>query len=175
MKKALLYLFLTVFILLNACTISQEYGPYMGRVVDKDTSEPIEGAVVLMTFFVDGPMDTTSFADAVEVLTDEQGDFQVPLKRLIKIRPMHEWLPPKVLIFKPGYGAFPSHKGTLVDKGGYVSGRDMIVKLPKLKNREEEVKNIQNVFVFPDVPVHKRKMTVKLKNNEARRLGLMFQ
>ena len=50
MKKAIYCLILALFMGLSACTISHEYGPYMGKVVDKETGKVIEGAVVFMTF-----------------------------------------------------------------------------------------------------------------------------
>lgn len=82
-------------------------GPFEGRVVDADTRQPIEGAVVLAEWSLGhvtaaGSVDT--FSDAAEVLTDAQGHFYIGKKG--------SWNPWKnlqtaatVLIYKAGYGA----------------------------------------------------------------------
>ena len=157
---------------MGGCTASHTYGPYMGRVVDKETNEPIDGAVVLMTFFVEGPMDVSSFADAVEVLTDEKGEFLVPPQRLVKFRPMHEWEDAYVVIFKPGYGAFPRHKSSLVENGRYVANKHLIIKLPKLKTRQERLDNLDNLRTSPSVPDNKKELFIRANNNEFDKLGL---
>ena len=75
-------------ILLAGCTISRDYGPYKGKVVDTETNKPIEGAVVFIRFYTDvygslgGP--SPKFADSIEVLTDAKGEFEIP-KYKVKI------------------------------------------------------------------------------------------
>lgn len=77
-------------------------GPYQGRVVDADTMEPIEGAVVLVEWYK-RRMTSPVFYDAEEVLTDSKGQFYIPKK--------WSWSPwtnlvldSSIIIFKAGYG-----------------------------------------------------------------------
>ncbi len=77
-------------------------GPFQGCVVDADTMEPIEGAVVLVEWYkrrITSPV----FYDAEEVLTDSKGAFYIPEK--------WSWSPwtnlvldSSIIIFKAGYG-----------------------------------------------------------------------
>jgi len=56
-------------------------GPWRGRVIDADTKEPIEGAVVVAVWQreYDGPFEgITRFHEAKEVLTDKEGKFEMP-------------------------------------------------------------------------------------------------
>ena len=82
-------------------------GPFEGRVVDKETLEPIQGAVVFVEWKKEKltPVHPVQeFYDAAEVLTDEKGKFYIPKK--------WSWNPwtnlmvyADVIIFKAGYGA----------------------------------------------------------------------
>ena len=64
-------------ILFYYVAITHRFGPYQGMVFDGETGEPIEGAVVLVSFYTElhaspgGPV--SRFVDAVEVLTDSKG------------------------------------------------------------------------------------------------------
>jgi hypothetical protein len=81
-------------------------GPFEGRVIDADTREPIQGAVVFVEWKrkVMTPVEAqTVYHDAAEVLTDEKGEFYIKKK--------WSWSPwrnlmmyASVLIFKAGYG-----------------------------------------------------------------------
>ncbi len=98
-------LFVTVFLIFTAgCAYPIRYdGPYEGKVVDADTSAPIEGVVVLGVWYKEEPNvagATSTFYDARETLTDEKGEFKIPgqgLKILSNVGTMN------VLIFKSGY------------------------------------------------------------------------
>jgi hypothetical protein len=91
-------------LVLSSCTYPIRYdGPYLGRVVDEETREPIEGVVVLGTWSifhnnVAGGYHT--FYDARETVTDKKGEFTMPgmgLRIFSNLDPM------SVLIFKSGY------------------------------------------------------------------------
>lgn len=81
-------------------------GPFEGRVVDADTLEPIQGAVVFVQWtYVRIGMETETLYDTAEILTDEQGYFQI--KKKWSWNPWTNWrLMSDVIIFKAAYAAF---------------------------------------------------------------------
>lgn len=107
-------------------------GPWRGRVIDADTKEPIEGAVVVAIWYreYDGhPAGTKSFLhDVRETLTDKGGQFEIPtykesyenmshcrekdtegagsMKLFITGPTIRE---PNFIIYKPPYGNFPDY------------------------------------------------------------------
>lgn len=89
-------------------------GPFEGRVVDAETRQPIQGAVVFMEWnlghgTVAGRIET--FYDAAEVLTDERGYFRI--KKKWSWNPWTNWmLQATGLIYKAGYGAATNLGGT---------------------------------------------------------------
>jgi len=78
-------------------------GPYHGKVVDEQTHEPIEGAVVLGSWWVyhfglGGGY--TTYHDAREAVTDTNGEFTIKgegLRILSSLKPM------SILVYKSGY------------------------------------------------------------------------
>ena len=167
---------------LNSCVaISHTYGPYMGKVVDKETNEPIEGAVVFMQFFNNyGTFGGAvgEFADAVEVLTDSNGEFVIPklTVRPPNVRLLRGWEEyPQVIIFKPGYGAYPRHKGVgprFVPDYSIPSNQYVTITLPKLKSREERIKNQSDASFTSKIPYGKWENLFRLRNEERKNIGL---
>lgn len=147
------FLFVLFSILISGCTISHDYGPYKGRVLDLETGGPIEGAVVFLRFYTQfqlspgGPV--AKYADAIEVVTNQNGEFSIPTHKVEAFRILHGWEPEcTVVIFKPGYGAFPKHKKTKPRfKPSYSipEGQYIVVWLPKLRDRGERKKNLANI------------------------------
>ncbi len=79
---------------LAGCTITNSFGPYHGKVVDAETDQPIEGAAILIVFYTEAytPAGFKSrFVDAVEAMTDSNGDFEVPALRAWIFRVPHRW------------------------------------------------------------------------------------
>ena len=82
-------------------------GPFEGRVVDKDTLQPIQGAVVFVEWKKEKltPVHPVQeYYDAAEVRTNEKGEFYISKK--------WSWNPwtnlmaySRVILFKAGYGA----------------------------------------------------------------------
>ncbi len=76
-----------------------------GKIVDFDTKAPVAGVVVMAVWTTDvfrlviEPK--TEYHDYFETLTDQNGEFKIPGKGLILF---HNVNPPKVKIFKTGYG-----------------------------------------------------------------------
>jgi hypothetical protein len=173
----------------NGCTITHEYGPYFGKVIDSETKEPIEGAVVLVVFYTEeyGPAGAiTRYADAVETITDKNGEFKVSDYRVSVFRPLQGWdLHPQFRIFKPGYGCFPEHKyatwqlnvkeeDTSVPTWSLPPQIYVTVELPRLKTRKE---SIESTHCSPDsdVPYLKAKKFIDLINEENKSLGLNIE
>jgi hypothetical protein len=105
MKTRLILAFsLLILSLTSGCTYAIRYdGTYSGKVVDADTREPIDGAVVLGTWYtiqrsVGGGV--SYYYDARETVTDKTGEFSIPGQGL---RIMSNLEPMSVLIFKAGY------------------------------------------------------------------------
>ena len=169
-------------ILMGGCTISHEYGPYKGKVLDLETGEPIEGAVVFLRFFTmfqlspGGPVSQN--ADAIEVVTDRNGEFFIPPHKVAVFRVLHGWEPECfAIIFKPGYGAFPRHKKTKPTfKPSYSIPADqfIVVWLPRLKTREEKRENLFSVggYSMGDIPIEKQRIILEMYNAELQSLGL---
>lgn len=85
---------------------------FTGRVIDAETKEPIEGAVVVAVY----EKETASFPehysttiDVRETLTDKDGMFVIPSYTTI-IQPLSVENPTRFIIFKPGYGSFPDYR-----------------------------------------------------------------
>jgi len=179
MKKIRGIMLLVSAMLLSGCTISHTYGPYLGKVVEKGTGVPIEGAVVFVQFYTGaGNIGGTSsvFADAVETLTDADGEFLIPPHSIRAFRPLHGWNKNGyAIIFKPGYGAFPGHRGTTLThpNGTLPANEPVVIELPKLKTYEERRDNLGNVnYPMSEVPCEKQRLILKLNNLERLSLGL---
>jgi len=157
--------------LLSGCAITHKFGPYNGKVVDMESGEPIEGAVVFLRFFSEfgfspgGAM--SRYADALETFTDSNGEYSVPPHRVTVFHVGSMWDDDNVMaiIFKPGYGAY---NGWMRDKEG------KIFKLPKLKTREERRLNLSNVMRYSkfEIPCDKQRHIQRYYNIERISLGL---
>ena len=146
-KLAILIVAALVLAAAGGCTITNEFGPFAGKVVDADSGQPIQGAAVLIVFSVEtGTLGGTvsSFADAVETLTDADGEFRFPPKRVYLVKGMSNWSDDhQISIFKPGYGAYPGHSraysswekkhARIIPENEYIT-----YYLPKLETIEEK-------------------------------------
>jgi len=172
-----LLLLLIIFPVSAGCAITHEYGPYYGKVIDEDTKEPIEGAAVLVVFYTEeyGPAGAiTRYADAVETVTEKSGEFKIPTHRVTVFRPLQGWdLYPQFRIFKPSYGCYPIHKDVkpmFVPNGTLPINQYVTIELPRLKTKEERLRNID---CFPvDIPDGKMNKLIELNNIESINLGL---
>jgi len=83
---------------------------FRGKVIDTETKEPIEGAVVVVVYekHVYGPAGGyTSVIKVKETLTDKKGEFFFP-SYTTGIHPFSREDYVKFIIYKPGYGNFPN-------------------------------------------------------------------
>ena len=183
MKYLKLFLTVMLFQQIVGCTVSHDFGPYQGKVVDLDTQEPIEGAVVFIKFLVRASSlggESGYFGDAVETLTDKNGEFYIQTKRLsFTKRSLSEigdhWDEHGyIIIFKPGYGAFPRHpKSQPRDNPFYLKPpqQSVTIQLPKLHSIDERKENMP-MDPFPDVPEDKGLNLLRLKCIERVLIGL---
>ena len=84
---------------------------FRGKVIDAETKEPIEGAVVVATYqkypIISGPGGgSPSIVKIKETLTDKKGEFYFPRYTTI-IQPLAREVETVFIIFKPGYGSHP--------------------------------------------------------------------
>lgn len=171
---------------------------FHGRVIDAETREPIEGAVVVVSYFkgtVSIPEFRTSVIDVKETLTDKNGEFHIPSYATI-IQPLSiEWSA-DFIVYKPGYGNYPNghvspprvgvspevffsreKTGTVGEIEWEGMGKKTnvtfgVVELPKLKTVEERRINISSISPSPDKFLEKKKNLLRLINIEEENLGL---
>jgi hypothetical protein len=90
------------------CIVCYE-GDYLGRVIDAETREPLEGVVVLGVWYsiAPGPHGSQNYHDARETVTDAKGEFRIEGMGLKVLSMLDEMF---VLVFKAGYepiGSWP--------------------------------------------------------------------
>lgn len=172
-----IFFLVVIFPVSAGCAITHKYGPYYGKVVDAETKEPIEGAAVLVVFYTEeyGPAGAiTRYADAVETVTDKNGEFRIAAHRVATFGPLQGWdVHGHFWIFRPEYGCYPEHKDVkpmFIPNGTLPANQHVTIELPKLQIREERLRNID---CFPlGVPDEKMKKLIELNNIEGVNLGL---
>jgi hypothetical protein len=141
-------------------------GQYHGRVVDAESKQPLEGAVVTVIWMkaqllaMEGVDD---FHQARETLTDAEGRFTIDAKPRWTVRSVRQ---PKIIIFKPGYGRYPDmyySKLSGLDNSTFTATQETLyarravtIDLPRLRTREEMLKfaspELHSRVEFEDVP-----------------------
>ena len=83
-----------------------------GRVIDAETKEPIEGAVVAAVYSKDSIGFAHSYSVVIkikETLSGKDGGFYIPsYTTLVTPLSWEEWV--TLIVYKPGYGSFPGHQ-----------------------------------------------------------------
>ena len=172
----------------NSASLYYSDGPWKGKVIDAETKEPIEGAVVLAVWekIYPGPAGNQSyFFDAVESLTDREGQFLIKEFKAINILPVLRWLDgPWFTVFKPGYTPFGDNyeyfheyfpnSPLKVDRITLAElfKKGVTIELLRLKTREERLKAISGARPLGGVPDEKMPNLMKLINLEEKKLGL---
>lgn len=138
------------------CLYAVRYdGDYHGKVVDEETREPIEGAVVLGTwavyhFGVAGGYST--FYDAREAVTDKNGEFTISgqgLRIMSSVEPMY------ALIYKAGYTYYQAgwdNLKTAEFNRKNVKWEGEIPVFPLRKLTEKDRRNDVDGFLIPSLP-----------------------
>jgi hypothetical protein len=166
-------------------------GPWKGKVLDADTREPIEGAVVLAVWnkvYATPAGDNSHFFDALETLTDQKGEFLIKEFKAINILPIIRRLDgPWFTIFKPGYTPFGHSSAGYhyfykyfpnsplrVDSPTLTEmfKKGIVIELARLKTREERMDALPlSDYPFSDYD-EKKKNYIRLLNEERIELGL---
>lgn len=105
MKRCMIFLVLTVLTCSNGCAHSD--GPYRGKVVELETGNPIEGAVVAGQWHIDKFPNLQRICESKETLTDRNGEFELPTAWCFSGVPLAKLHKPNVVVFKPGYLGYP--------------------------------------------------------------------
>ena len=169
-------------------TVTHAGGPWKGRVVDLETKEPLEGAVVLAVWHKTyrGPAGEGSKLHRVkETLTDKDGHFEVPAYIAINFLPLIRYIEgPHFHIFKPGYLKIhmpetylledatkePVEKHSILGDFTYKLSPGLI-EIPRLKTDKDRKRN----FVggpSPSIPHDMMPNYLKLESQERINLGL---
>lgn len=154
-------------------------GPYKGKVIDLETGEPIEGAVVAAEWTL-----THRFCDAKETVTDKNGEFVLPKGSCFSFWPFTQMDPAHVVVFKPGYLGYPPLGASPEERRARmpgVTGHEFqnkkeynVIKLGRPKTRMEREltlshseSHLGNDEALPNLPI-----LLKLTNEESKNLGL---
>jgi len=173
----LLFVFgVLIFLFNSSCSYAIRYdGTYSGKVVEADTGKPIEGVIVLGTWYavahtVAGGVH--SYYDAQETATNKNGEFSIPGMGL---RIMSNLEPMDILIFKSGYEPLGSMQwkslkvDILVSKKIKWAGDKPIIPLKKLAMEERKKLGPPS---RPSIPIEKMKLLTGEINKERIELGL---
>lgn len=181
--KAIIYFLIIVFVLVLSVFTVFAGGPWKGKIIDIETKEPLEGAVVLAVWeraYRTLAGDNTYFYEAKEVLTDKEGNFEMPAYTQINLLPIISYISgPRFIIFKPGYLSIEisldenitDKEVELTEKGKVFRLSPGLIELPKLKTREERLKNLHIGLMYDEVK-KKAKNYMHLLNVERHNLGL---
>ncbi len=149
-------------------------GPYEGKVVDFNTGQPIEGAVVLgywskAHLSPGGAWHT--YYDSREVLTDKNGEFSIPGLGVMVMTMVEEM---SITIFKAGYnqlppGSWEGLKGNWPDKEISWQGDKAIFRLKRLTMEERQKKSMELPTLIEDRKLMQK--LIKEQNKESRERG----
>lgn len=171
-------------------------GPYKGKVVDAETGEAIDGAVVLGEWPLEhyggpaGPIIT--FCDAQETVTDKNGEFKVPRAFCFHIWPFTKMGEESFKVFKPGYDSYPPSLPVLKSpvtkeiseaaqkyKHEYIvdikKGENNLIKLKSAKDKTERewiVNHISLIRIPDNMRQKKAKQMIDLINKDCKSLDL---
>ena len=164
---------------------------FVGKVIDADTKEPIEGAVVVASWLEATSTllgdESTRFKDVKETLTNRNGEWSIvgeegrmhnPYPYLSRITPIYYTREPEFIIFKPGYCSWPNGfsidgcKGSLKPGGNGEIDEGKIIELPKLTNREDRLQAQSISLPGGEGALEKMGELIRLINEERKSLGL---
>jgi hypothetical protein len=154
-------IFLCVLVILIAPATGCYYHEqaFRGTILDIDTKQPIEGAVVVVEYkkaaLGIAPEAMSSIINIRETLTDQEGNFNIPSYTTM-LRPLSWKIPTIFIIFKPGYASLEAGSSYFEageelkesQNGSWYWSTELkyrihgagIVELPKLRTREERKK-----------------------------------
>lgn len=137
-------------------------GPYNGKIVDKETRQPLEGVVVVSNWGID-QWGSTSYYDTYETVTDKKGNFAIPGQG---IQVFSDLTVPNLFIFKVGH-EFVLDKWNGKGLPLVWEGERMVIGLRKLTMEERR----RNSVDMPSGPKKKYKLLIRESNKEMMELG----
>jgi len=169
---------------------------FKGKVVDADTKEPIEGAVVVAVWHeamatIAG--ESTRLHDVKETLTDRNGEWMIKGPRgrwggnitalWTFLTGSHYTRPPQFIVFKPGYCSWPNGfgidgcRGRMKPSGNHKVADGETVELPRLTEKKERLRNLPGDIwgdskYTPKEAQQRQKEFIRLINEESRNLGI---
>ena len=172
----------TLLVGLSGCIHSD--GPYRGKVVELDTGNPIEGAVVAGLWYIDKFPNLQRICESKETLTDKNGEFELPTAWCFYGVPLGKLHKPWVVVFKPGYLGYPplgaspeERKSHMPDfTGGEFTDRKKYstIKLGRPQTRSERLFTVSDAEALftDDNSIRKLPNLLELTNVENKALGL---
>jgi len=156
---------------------------FKGKVIDTETLEPIEGAVVVALYrvsvygFIKSDSHTT---DIRETLTDSNGEFTIPRNIFFYLWPLSSGDKTRFIIFKPGYGAYPGHDTFLIYAVKETSLRRIGTKITKKKlSNKEETMPENNITNKNENKLYRKNSSSRLRKGsmatEDSREGIVFE
>ena len=151
-------------------------GPFRGRVIDAETRQPLAGAAVHVHWYrettvVGGVHGAEGFYDAVEVLTDANGEFTIPRQTFVTL--WGDISRAYFQIYSPGYGPYPGFQ--LAPKGEALNSAFedytyTAVEMVRAKTRAQriEYEGAVNVSIGPNA---KSRILRRVVNQERKALG----
>jgi len=161
-----LTLLLSASLLCSGCVTYLGYGgPYEGRVIDRDSRQPIEGAVVHGIWRIHEPCSKTApttYRDSQETVTDKKGEFKINGIGLLYMSCVDEM---EVTVFKAGYEQLRSTpwsalKNPAASEDVEWQGGTAIFKLRPMTMEERRKREVD----LPDTPDSKRNL-FRIENN----------
>jgi hypothetical protein len=161
---------------------------FKGTILDYDTKQPIEGAVVVAVYKKAtmglGAGSISSIINVREALTDKEGNFRIPSYTRL-IQPFSWQIPTTFIIFKPGYACLELGKfyftaeETREQELPWLWNQEIkfklrahsVIELPKLNTRDERKKNIPSLPSW-DSLLEKQENLIRLINEEEASLGM---
>lgn len=139
-------------------------GPYSGKIVDKETRQPLEGVVVVGNWGT-AQWGSTTYYDTYETVTDKDGNFNIPGQGVQVFSDLTEL---QLFVLKAGYQAFEGYMWSEVKRLGIGKEEDRVVIGLKMLSLEERKKR----RVHPSSgPIKKQIKYIHEINKEAVEIG----
>jgi hypothetical protein len=150
-------LILAVFLSLLVTGHADAAGPWKGQIVERETGQPIAGAVVLAIWTVRSwgeihPHD--EFHSAIEAVSDAEGRFLIPEQNAVPTKPLTAIAGPEIVIFKAGFGGWSFRGGPY-----YAVAEDHDVREQRIKRAWEAFGKDGSVFELRELTDRKQRLS----------------
>jgi len=176
-RRALLALLFTVASLVAWSEPAAAAGPWRGQVIDAETGKPLEGVVVLAQWDKLSPgaiHAAREFYDVDEVVTDADGRFAIPERRVLTANPFVSLDGPILHMFKPGFGpglerGLPEY-ANIIDMRRLMEKQGVVFAMTPVRTREQRRETWPHVP--SEIPNSKMRRFLEAINQERRSYGL---